>query len=655
MSAGTLFRTNSLASKCMTIWSRQSEGLGYLQKTVRKPVAAICSGKYGSLEINPEFARPEDNVAENVKVLTSIIQEVLDSITGSLEVCPMSFRIVCSYLYKYCEAKFPYQTLQIIGGFIVLRFFCAALVTPESNGLVEESPSLDSRRILILVSKTIQNLSNHASFRETFMDALNNFLDSNQHKMNFFLQEVCKVPPEVGPESVKPSPIPVADYEAAIVSLADLCSKNTFPIESSLPDPDPASKKQFMENLKKIINQIKSTSQGSASSSSSSQGSSSASSSSGSSQHHLLGDFGKSKDEKKKREKEQKMLDKKQKELDKMMSKASSKKGKDKDSEEAKCRDLRAQVEAMYGERLTQAAEAGNLALIEETLTEDKRMVNATDNEGQTALHHACANGNIAIVRFLLKCRADCYLQDKSGWTVLHVAAFHNHEEVLLELCKQRHIDFSATNDDENTPLHYFARAPYTKAKDAILKAFLAGGADINAQNTILETPLHMAVWKQNAGMITLLLENGADPKIPNSKGDTPYDWLSLIQNPELTEVFENALKERALNTTSHKKSNVQLDNAAFRAQYFLDAVRANQVDKIKEVLKIEKYHHQNKNKNKNKNKTKHLIFYIYHFCLFVCYCCFVGNLPIWRLGSQRTQLFTSQLCTATSKAQRSC
>ena len=605
VSAGTLFRTNSLASKCMTIWSRMSEGMAYLQKTIRKPVAEICSGKYGSLEINPEFARPEDNTVENVTVLASIIQDVLDSITGSLDVCPTSFRVVCSYLYKYCDAKFPSQTIQIIGGFIVLRFFCAALVTPESNGLVEESPSLDSRRILILVSKTIQNLSNHASFRETFMDALNNFLDTNQHKMDYFLEQVSKVPEDKAADAAaavaaaeqgkaKSSNVSVADYEAALATLAELCSRNMFPIESSLPDPDPASKKHFMEDLKKIINQVKAASSTGAAGSVISSAGMPQGSASPQPAHHGAAGLGSghgdsSKSREKEEKKKQKTLDKKQKELEKLSSKAKSKKGAEKEAEEARRRDLRAQVEAMIGEKLTSAVDAGNVQIIEETLAEDKGMVNATDSEGQTALHHACASGNLGIVKLLLKSKADCYLQDKSGWTALHVAAFHNHEDVLLELCKQRHIDFSAMNDDENTPLHYFARAPYTKNKDVILKAFLAGGADINAQNTILETPLHMAVWKQNAGMITLLLENGADPKMPNSKGDTPYDWLALIQNPELTAVFENALKERALNTNSHKKANAQLDSAAFRTQYFLDAVRADQVDKIKEVLKIEK------------------------------------------------------------------
>lgn len=582
--------------------------MGYLQKTIRKPVADICSGMYGSLEINPEFARPEDNTAENVTVLTSIIQEVLDCITGSLDDCPLSFRIVCSYLYKYCEAKFPSQTIQIIGGFIALRFFCAALVTPESNGLVEEAPSLDSRRILILVSKTIQNLSNHASFREKFMDALNNFLDTNQHKMDFFLEQLSKVPADIDmkSEKLKPNTVPLCEYESSLASLAELCSKNMFPIESSLPDPDPASKKHFMEDLKKIINQVKAVAPAAGQQGGISQHSMSPQPTMGGHGHDASG---KNKEDKKK----QKMLDKKQKELEKMMSKSSSKKGKEKESEEAKRREVRAEYEAMFGEKLINAVDSGNLAQIEECLTSDKKMVNVADSEGQTALHHACANGNIQIVRLLLKSKADCYLQDKGGWTVLHVAAFHNHEEILLELCKQRHIEFNAINDDENTPLHYLARAPYTKAKETILKAFLNGGADVNAQNTILETPLHMAVWKQNAGMITLLLENGADPKLPNSKGDTPYDWLSLIQNPELTAVFENALKERALNTNSHKKSNIQLDSSSFRLQYFIDAIRANQVDRIKEVLKIDRY-----TTKKNIAHTYHIL--LYDISLFVIY-----------------------------------
>ena len=239
--------------------------------------------------------------------------------------------------------------------------------------------------------------------------------------------------------------------------------------------------------------------------------------------------------------KSQKALDKKQKELSKIEKIFA--KGKKTREDVARKRELREEVKRIYGRQLTQAAGAGDLALVEEILQRDRRMVNATDDSRQTALHAAASGGHVNVVRYLLRCKADCYLQDERGWTALHCAAFENRDDVMEELCKQRHIDFSATNEDENTPLHYFARSPPSSAKPRILCLLLAGGADINARNTLQETPLHMAIWKQNAAMAALLIEHGANAKIPNNKGDTPYDWLYILNNKALTDEVDAAIR----------------------------------------------------------------------------------------------------------------
>lgn len=241
--------------------------------------------------------------------------------------------------------------------------------------------------------------------------------------------------------------------------------------------------------------------------------------------------------------KPQKPIDKKQKELSKFEKLFA--KGKRTREELQRKQELKEQVKRISGAQLAQAAADGDVAQVEEILQRDRRVVNDADDTGQTALHVASQYGHLQVVRALLRYKADCYLQDSRGWTALHCAAFENREDVMLELCRQRHIDFCATNEDDNTPLHYFARTPYSSAKVDILKAFLSGGADINAKNTFQETPLHQAVWKENAGMAVLLIENGANPRIPNGKGDTPYDLLYVLSNKELTDRVEAAIKAR--------------------------------------------------------------------------------------------------------------
>jgi hypothetical protein len=334
-------------------------------------VGTICSGKYGSLEINPEHAKPEEDLTANITLLSNIAQEILDCIVGSVDKCPLAFRVVCSYLKNHCAKKFPGSSLMAVGGFIILRFFSAALVTPETNGLLEEAPSLDARRILVLVSKTIQNLANRAWFRESFMDALNKFLEANQDKMTTFLDNVSQIPAFAEGAAPQANQVPQEEYEAALLVLADICNRNIKFMESQVPEPDPAARRAFVEELRGVLGRVGQP--GSAGGSGGSGGGGSSSSGGGGGLGVSAGsaslatsptalpsamesaDAKKLKEEKKKKEKEQKSLDKKHKELEKMeklVAKGKKPKGAA-DELPRRRRDLRAQLEQMVAEQLT--------------------------------------------------------------------------------------------------------------------------------------------------------------------------------------------------------------------------------------------------------------------------------------------------------------
>jgi len=188
-----------------------------------------------------------------------------------------------------------------------------------------------------------------------------------------------------------------------------------------------------------------------------------------------------------------------------------------------------------------------------------------------------------------LKAKADCYLDDKRGWTALHCAACDNQLDVVVELCKQKHIDFNAVNDDGNTPLHYLVRNPYDPRMDDIVGRFLAGGADINAQNVSLETPLHMAVLKRNPGMVTLLLKNGADPLIQNVKQESPWDWASRQENRSFLSLFETVIKAKAASQPGQKRGDsASFGNSATRAKALWAAIRTDSLDTVRELLRAD-------------------------------------------------------------------
>ena len=65
---------------------------------------------------------------------------------------------------------------------------------------------------------------------------------------------------------------------------------------------------------------------------------------------------------------------------------------------------------------------------------EGKVNVNSFDNEGQTALHQSCMNGNLKLVKLLVKFGADTRLANSDGWNPLHIAAFGGHQDITLYL-----------------------------------------------------------------------------------------------------------------------------------------------------------------------------------------------------------------------------
>jgi len=103
------------------------------------------------------------------------------------------------------------------------------------------------------------------------------------------------------------------------------------------------------------------------------------------------------------------------------------------------------------------------------------------------AIHKAAYNGNINLVRDILRTKPDPDIRDSSGGTALHAAMFQKNIEIV--------------------------------------KLLIDAGYDVNAigpKNGY--TPLHDAVWADNAAAAKLLLQNGANKNIKGKDGLTPLE-----------------------------------------------------------------------------------------------------------------------------------
>jgi len=190
--AGTLFRSNSMVSKMFKFYSRLI-GLPYLYTTIGPELDELISEELG-LEVDPEKMEDGADLDEMRWTLMAQSQKILKTILNNVENCPSQFRHIFAHIKRCVSEKYPENVNTTIGGFIFLRFFCPAVSSPEAYGIVEEPPSASARRLLILITKVLQNLSNDVEFgsKEPYMTKINDFIQSNRTKLIQFYEKLVK-------------------------------------------------------------------------------------------------------------------------------------------------------------------------------------------------------------------------------------------------------------------------------------------------------------------------------------------------------------------------------------------------------------------------------------------------------------------------------
>ena len=82
----------------------------------------------------------------------------------------------------------------------------------------------------------------------------------------------------------------------------------------------------------------------------------------------------------------------------------------------------------------TEAIQQGDYSEVARILDFGTININRFDDEGQTALHRVCCDGQIEIVKLLVSFGADVRLCNRDGWSPLHLACFAGHHHIVTYL-----------------------------------------------------------------------------------------------------------------------------------------------------------------------------------------------------------------------------
>ena len=143
--------------------------------------------------------------------------------------------------------------------------------------------------------------------------------------------------------------------------------------------------------------------------------------------------------------------------------------------------------------------------------------LNARADDGSTPLHWAAQQGQAKTALALINSGANLNARADDGSTPLHWATWDEHIEIVKVLIEWD-AALNATADNGTTPLDwtyegtYATQAAYSTTADTLID----GGGVPGKRSKFVDTPLHQAAEEGDAGTVTALITEGADPNPRN-------------------------------------------------------------------------------------------------------------------------------------------
>lgn len=190
-----ILRRNSFASKSLSAFGR-AKGNEYLVSTLRPILLEIRDSE---LDLEVEKLDESDETAlQNLNNFMHYLKKLVMVIIKSINEFPIEFRAVCKTISQCVQDKFPKYRIIAVGSFIFLRFFCPAIVSPESERIVD-IPNRQTQRKFLLLAKVLQNMANGSlgSLRWPLLKSKTDELNALNEKVFNFLDQCTIIDDDV--------------------------------------------------------------------------------------------------------------------------------------------------------------------------------------------------------------------------------------------------------------------------------------------------------------------------------------------------------------------------------------------------------------------------------------------------------------------------
>ncbi len=218
---------------------------------------------------------------------------------------------------------------------------------------------------------------------------------------------------------------------------------------------------------------------------------------------------------------------------------------------------------------LITAAKTMNLPVVKNILKYNKNCVNLKDNNGATALHYACALGQLSMVRALLDAGADIMAKDNEGNTPLHYAncSVQKVEAILRSISIDPRRDINARFNVFHLPSNEILK--FNRDNMAEFKAV----ESMRCYPSVDDKNACVLLCAENVFYLKLFIENN-----PNLYDKSTTEYLqSQIDNMTGVNVakacmygHENVIFALLLHNAEKNKNDIMVENTAGKPPFVL-------------------------------------------------------------------------------------
>eukprot|EP01028_Stygiella_incarcerata_P004474 TRINITY_DN1983_c0_g2_i1.p1 TRINITY_DN1983_c0_g2~~TRINITY_DN1983_c0_g2_i1.p1 ORF type:complete len:982 (-),score=292.26 TRINITY_DN1983_c0_g2_i1:160-3105(-) len=161
------------------------------------------TGFTGPTSLTVEEAMKRDDVKSILRsrseAVGNEVRRIVNLVFSSVEDTPYALRLLCKKILEYGLNRFKdadeSAICSLVGGFIFLRFFTPAIVSPVQYGVLSDALSEHQMRNLVAIAKVLQNLSNGVLFgeKESFMESMNSVLVELRPQFEQYVKKLADV------------------------------------------------------------------------------------------------------------------------------------------------------------------------------------------------------------------------------------------------------------------------------------------------------------------------------------------------------------------------------------------------------------------------------------------------------------------------------